>query len=253
MRIHRLLPFAASLLLAACESNPTAPTVNVDELMNQMSGPGITTYSSVALSWLAPAEVPSSYSFSSASCSYAAANQQFDCAPIVVNGFTFSRSYQLLDASGQPLSTPDPMAITAIRSITDVEGTATGPASDPKTLTIDRHEDMTMSGIRGAEHVISGTSRQQFTIAMSGLAFTVSETGSISSLRLPPSSAAAAWPLGGTIVADRLITEPNSDAITAHDVLTFDGTSIMTIAITSSGFTNTCKYNMATLAAPVCT
>jgi hypothetical protein len=254
MRTLRFLPAAAVVLLAACGSNSTSPsaTVDVNALVNQMSTGGGASYSSAALAVSVPgsstaASVPSS---AISSCPYSSADQRFECAPVTTNGLTITRSFALLDASNQPLSTLDPTAVVAIRTITDVKGAL--PASALGTVTINRHDDETLSGIRTSIHTMNGTSTQQTTIVMNSITYSSNETGTTSNLQLPLPTATSPWPTSGTITTDRTITVTPGLTVTSHEVLTFDGTSIVTLTRTSAGSTMTCAIDLSGRILPVC-
>ena len=254
MRTFRILTVAAVVLLAACGSNSTSPTATVDvnALVNQMSGGGIATYSSAALAVSVPgastaASVPTS---ATSSCPYSSTDQRFECAPVTTNGLTITRSFALLDASGQPLSTLDPTAVVAIHTIADVKGTL--PASGLGTVTIDRHDDETMSGIRTSVHTLNGTSTQKTTIVMNSITYASNETGTTTNLQLPAPTATSLWPTSGTITTDRTITVTPGLTITSHEVLSFDGTSIATLTRTSAGSTMSCKIDLSGRILPAC-
>jgi hypothetical protein len=203
---------------------------------------------------MTPATLPTA---GASSCSYTPAAERFDCTPVTVNGLTITRSYQLLDAAGKPLSTPDPMTIAAIRTITDAKGTlAPPPGAPPSTIMIDRHEDATMSGLRTAHHVINGTATQKLDFTIPTGTTSIHETSTTSDLRLPEPTAASKWPLGGTISSDRtmtiVVTGGSNITIVSKDVITFDGTSVMTFTHTQGGTTTTCKLDLAKTLGPVC-
>jgi hypothetical protein len=195
--------------------------------------------------------VPSS---SASSCAFSATDQRFDCAPVTVNGLTITRSYALLDASGHSLSIANPAAIAAIHSITDIKGTLAGTGTTGTSMTIDRHEDATLTDLLATTHVLNGTATQKLDFAASGLTFSSNETSTTANLRLPQPTATTHWPLGGTITTDRTMTVSGlAGTTTSHEVLTFDGTSVMTLTRTSGSVTMTCKFDLSKPAVlPVC-
>jgi hypothetical protein len=254
MRTHRYLTVFAITFLGACaSSDTTSPTVDVNALVDQT---GVAGYAAASLSASVPgvtATVPTS-STGASSCVYSSANQRFECAPVTVNGVTITRSYALLDASGHALSTPNPTAIASIHSITDIKGTMSGTATSAASMTIDRHEDATMSELQAATHVLNGTATQTLSFAASGSSYGSNETSTTANLKIPKPTAASHWPLGGTITTDRIISVGGTAAaIASHEVLAFDGTSVMTLTRTSGGVTMTCKIDLAKPAVmPVC-
>jgi hypothetical protein len=222
-----------------------SPTVDVNALVDQT---GVASYSAAALSAVVPGvtaamPIPSS---SASSCAYSAANQRFDCAPTTMNGLTITRSYALLDASGHSLSVANPTAIVSIHSITDLKGTLTGTGTTGTSMTMDRHDDATLTDIQAATHVLNGTATQKLDFAATGLTFSSNETSTTANLRLPAAAAAAHWPLGGTITTDRTMTITGlPSATTSHEVLTFDGTSVMTLTLTLGTVTTTCRFDLS--------
>jgi hypothetical protein len=247
--------FLTTLALAAscASSDTTSPTVDVNALVDQT---GVATYSAAALSASVPGvtatvPVPSS---STSSCAYSATDQRFNCAPVTVNGLTITRSYALLDASGHSLSISNLAAIASIRSITDIKGTLTGTGTTGTSMTIDRHEDATLTDLLAATHVLNGTATQKLDFVVTGLTFSSNETSTTANLRLPSATAATHWPLGGTITTDRTMTISGlPGATTSHEVLAFDGTSVMTLTRTSGSVTTTCKFDLSKPAVlPVC-
>src|SRR5438034_80046 len=80
---------------------------------------------------------------------------------------------------------------------------STSPTVDG--ITVDRHEDVTMSDLQSAVHVINGASTQKFSFTMGGIAYNSNETSTTANLRLPKPTADVHWPLGGTITTDRTI------------------------------------------------
>jgi hypothetical protein len=254
VRTHGVIIVASGLVLASCTTDATQPTSNVDALLNQMATSGPAIYTNAALSASVPfagaaVALPSP---NTTSCSYQIATQEFDCTPVTVSGITVARTYQLLDASGHPLSIADPTSLASIRAVTNVTGTFV-PASPGaiQSITVNRHEDMTLGGLRTASHVLNGTMTQTLSFGSTTTTpFTSSETSTTSNLVLPSPTAAQKWPVGGTITTDRTLS--SGAVITSHEVLTFNGTSVIAFAHTSGGVTVNCTFNMATTAAPVC-
>lgn len=260
MRPSRILSATLALIVAAgCDSNPTTPEVNVDAMLTQMSGGGIATYSQAATSassaGMGMTASPTLPTASASSCPYNATTKFFVCTPVTSNGITFSRSFQLLDASGVALSTPAPLALASIRSVVDVEGTVT-PASGSQLMTtqITRHEDATLSGIQSASRVLNGSSTQRLSMTGSSFGFVSNDTSTTTNLQLP-SSPDQRYPLGGKIVTNRTVTTSGATTASFHqqEEITFDGTSVMTVKITQGTSIRTCKVNLATPGvAPTC-
>jgi hypothetical protein len=251
MRTIRYLSVAALASLAACASDTTSPTVDVNALVNESA---TTAYSGAAFTAsVGGARVPTA-PMGTSTCGYSSANQRFECEPVTANGVTITRSYALLDANGTPLSALNPAAVASIHTITDMKGTmtTTGPAFNggagtvTMTMTIDRHEDATLSQLQAATHLLNATSTQKTDIAMTGLTISTSETSTTSNLQLPKPTADVHWPLGGTITIDQTMTASDQLAIPpAHEVISFNGTSTMTLTRTQGGLTTTCKIDLS--------
>jgi hypothetical protein len=259
MRLSRLIPaLATAALVAGCDSNPTSPTVDVEATLTQMSSGGIATYSGAAASASTSGGMMTSPSIPAANtsnCPYNPATSFFVCAPVTSNGVSFSRSFQLLDSQGKPLSTPSPLLVAAIRSVIDLDGTITPPqGSQSVTTQITRHEDATLSGIQSASRTLNGNATQRLAMSGSGFAFTSNDTSATANLLLP-SSPDQRYPLGGTITTNRTVTTSGVTTTSVHqsEEIAFDGTSIMTVKITVGANVRTCKVNLATPGvAPTC-
>ncbi len=253
MRPSRYTLLAALALAAFCGSrDTTGSAIDVNVLVDQT---GIAAYSAAALSAAAPGvtaaiPIPSS---STSACAYSIANQRFDCAPTTVKGLTITRSYALLDASGHSLSVANPTAIVSIHSITDLKGTLTGTGPSGPSMTIDRHEDATLTDLQATTHVLNGAATQRLDFATTALTFSSNETSTTANLRLPAVTAATHWPLGETITTDRTMTIAGLSAATSHEVLAFDGTSVLTLTRTSGNVTTTCRFDLSKPAVmPIC-
>ncbi|HET9425783.1 MAG TPA: hypothetical protein VFO55_10460 [Gemmatimonadaceae bacterium] len=256
MRLSRVLAAAtAAFFIAGCDSSPTTPEVNVDAALNQMASSSISGYSTAAMSMPAGAMMPSSTPGSSASsCPYNTTTRFFDCSPVTSNNVTFTRSYQLLDASGTALTTPNPLLVASIRSIIDIEGTIAATGPNPATTEIDRHEDATLSGLQSASRVLNGTATQRVSVTGSSFGFVANDTSTTTGLLLPTTQAQK-YPLGGTIITSGTVSMSGATTSTQthRREISFDGTSVMTVKITIGTSVTTCRINMETPGvAPVC-
>lgn len=263
---RRALPLVASLaalvaLAAGCSSDaPSAPdqgataTLDVGRLFGELTVPAVPVAG--ALPFAAPTvSIP-------ASCPYAAASQTFVCPPFTSGGLTVSLSYALLDAGGKSLSTPDRNAAASMRTVGTVAGTVTLPASSGPggTFTVSQRQELTLSGLLTSTHRLDGTStaRVDGTVTAGGATIPVSTTmtQTIAGLAYPAGAAAGAqqWPASGTITVDATTSTGASAAATTRMVMTFDGTSTVTLTLTSGGTTQRCTLNLASPgAAPSCT
>jgi hypothetical protein len=244
MRRSRIALLA--ILTGCAASDSTSPATDINALVDQMSGSGLASYSTAALqaSGITTGLIPAPTGGSP--CTYSASTQFFDCAPVTLEGMTVTRAYQLLDDSGRPLSVPDPRSVAAIRAVSELKGTpTTGTGVSAVSLTLDRHEDATMTGLLSATHLVNGTATQTATINATGTTITLVEADTTSNLQLPQPTAHESWPLGGSLIANRTVTVGSLAATTSRDVITFEGTSVMTVSHTMSGVTQTCAIDLA--------
>ena len=248
MRYRYLSTLALVALFAACDSgDPVTPQVDIDAALSEIATSGV-TYGSFGMGSTVP--LPSA---SSASCAFDAPTGYFKCPPVTSNGITFGRQFQLLDASGAPLSTISPATVASIRSVTDVEGTLAPTTQVPITIQIQRHDDATLAGVQSTTRMLNGLATQKVTVSGDGAAIILHDTTTTTQLKLP-STPQQHYPLGGTIVSSGAIYDDGAAAETYRIEMIFDGTSVLTVKSTVGGETWTCKVNMANPNAdPVCT
>src|SRR5206468_1576240 len=175
-------------------------------------------------------------------CAYSQADQRFDCAAVTVGGLTFTTSYYVLDATGASLTTANATQAAAVRAVTDVTGTLNVAAAGSSKITINKHSDLTLSGLLSGPRVLNGTSTEHDAITTA--AGTTNTTmnidlASTTSNLVLPSATTTKWPQSGSITSDMTSTfavgSLPSVTTTTHAVLTFNGTSIITIASTIAG------------------
>jgi hypothetical protein len=253
MRFVRLIPVVALGVAAACASDNTGPISNVDGLVDESA---TAAYSSSAMAASVGGSVMPMVPTGTSSCAFSKTNQRFECAPVTRDGITVTRSFALLDASGASLSVAGPTAIASIHTISTMSGTLASSRlsglSTAATMTIDRHEDATLSQLQSPTHVLNGTSTQVTDFVTTGLTVHTDETSTTSNLRLPGPAADVRWPLGGTITTDRTLTGNGLPSQPTREVIAFDGTSIMTVTRTTGGFTSTCRIDLAKPGVPMC-
>lgn len=263
-RVRAMSLALALVALAGCSDSATGPhtipvtPVDVSALVTAASN---TSFNSVARSLvLLPAVVGSP--INTASCPYSSTTQQFVCTPLVRNGITYKTAYQLLDASNHPLSSPNAEALAAVRSITDVDGTASSVSTTTGTVsttTIHSHADNTLSGLLTAKRTLNGltTERDTLSSVFSGLATTlsISATTTVANLDIP--ATATAYPASGTITSDASTSESlgSSTPFTSstHAVITFSGTSSVTIALGIGTTMQHCTLDLAHASSLSCT
>ena len=257
--------FLATIAFAGCRSSDsTGPssgsTVDLSALISEIqAGSGGAAGFMAANGFpatAAPALVPSL-------CLYSASIQGFACPIFTSNGLTISATYFLLDAAGHFQSAPDAATTAAIRTVTDVSGTTKlDQGGTAGTMTLTNHQDMTLSGLLTDTHVLNGTSAMHSDLTLTApgaLHMILDESGVTANVTMPKRGSSTPWPLSGTVANDATTTTqggPQPVVGTTHSVLTFNGTSTVTIVTTitsgSASFTTTCKLNLAGGSTPAC-
>jgi hypothetical protein len=260
LSVTRFAPlFAAAIGMAACSSDsttaPQAPqSPDLTSLMGEMS---LSNMSSAAAT-VAPAAgalLSATPAMTPAACAYSSSAGAFICPAVTVNGLTYTRSYKLYDAAGHLQSHPDANT-AAIETISSVKGTVTvsnSTVASPSTFTVDRTEDMTLSGINTGIHVLNGHAAS----TLSGTVVTNSntiyhsttETEDVSNLVLPKPKSGKHVPESGTITIDATTKfGPNAQQTitsTVHEVITFIGNDRATITVTTGFGTFSCTIDFA--------
>lgn len=258
----RLIPLAASAVLAACSaSSDTSPTsttpLDVSTVLTQASVGDPSSFAGVRTAWALP--TASSTPTLPTSCSYSSADQRFDCAPVTLGGLTFKTSYYILEGTGTSLTTADGALAASVRVVSDVAGTLSAATAGSSQISINKHSDLTLSGLLSGPRVLNGTSTEHD--AVTTTASTVNTTAAIdltstTSNVVLPSSTTTKWPQSGSITSD-LHTAATVGALpplqaSVHSVLTFNGTSVVTIMSTISGLTETCRIDLTGTVGPSC-
>lgn len=253
--IPRLVLWGAiGLIVAGCSDSPTRPSNNTPDLsalLAEISSPTISSATRAVLptgvnEMTLPAIDPGR-------CRYSASTGFFVCPDVVVNGITMTRMFRLIDAAGNSQSKPDAQT-AALETINTVKGTtspAVGFASNG-TVTLNDSSDMTLSGIRTDKHTLNGVSQGKMagTFESNGISIPVNDamTQTIDNLVLPNVRAGQKWPQSGSITIDDTSdfeTIGNTSPVTTHVVMTFNGTSVVTITFTDALGTTTCHFDMA--------
>jgi hypothetical protein len=252
---------AAAMFAAACsassDTSPNNKQLDISTVLTQTSAGDPSAYAGVRTAWALP--TASTSPTLPTSCAYSQADQRFDCAAVTVKGLTFTTSYYVLDASGASLTAPDATLAAAVRAVSDVTGTLDVSAAGSNQITINKHSDLTLSGLLSGPRVLNGASTEHDVITTT--AGTVNTTSNIdlastTSNLVLPSATTTKWPQSGSITSDMNTTTGigSLPSITTkmHSVLTFNGTSIITIAMTISGQTLTCRVDLSGVTGPVC-
>jgi hypothetical protein len=252
-RATSIITLAAGL--AACGSDsataPRGPTVPPD-VSALVTASANSTFGGLARSLVAVPGV-ASVPINTAACPYTASANAFVCAPVTTNGITYKASYQLLDAGGHPLSVADGATLAAVRTIIDVDGTASFVSTTTANVTattIHSHSDNTLSGLLTTKHVLNGTTADRDTLSTvgNGLATKIAVTATTTVANLDIPTAAGAYPATGTITSDASTTVglgTSTFATTTRAVVTFNGTSVVSITLGIGSTTERCTFDLA--------
>lgn len=250
MSIRPALTVLAIMVVAACSDSPTAPSSNTPDiaaLLAEMSPASVSAASSLAGGDLT---VSGSVFLDPGHCTYSASTGWFGCPTVTTNGLTFTGMYRLIDASGNPQPNPDGQT-SAIETKTSISGqvTSTFGGNPPATGTysINSISDQTLSNLRATNHVLNGVSTTTINGSIQFATTTIpiddTQKTTISSLILPNASKGQQWPLSGTITVDEM---PNSATeFLIRTVITFNGTSVVTLTMTTAFGTTTCHFDLA--------
>jgi len=239
-------------ILSACSGDSTAPKVpeiTLDTLFNEVGSVATFGAGGLALGGGMPstAVLPKA-----GACPYNSSNKRFECPATTANGLTVTMYYQLLDASNNPLSSFDATKVAAIHTVSDVSGAMASPVGSPlSAITLTGHDDGTISGLLTTTHTLSSTGTTTETFTANGVTFNIS-TAQTTNLQFLKTGTPNQYPKG-TMSMDITSSSTGTPVRTSHITMTFDGTSKMTMVLTSGGFTETCTLDMANpSSAPSC-
>jgi hypothetical protein len=253
-------------ILGACSDTSSTvapvqpPTIDVGKLLDALSFADVSAF--VGLRGLlgtpstgaSPAIIPSV-------CAYRAGTQSFVCPASTVGGLAYTTSYFLYNGSSQPQSAVDPTTTASIRALINATGTTTIPATNGigGTMVVTRRADLTLSGLQTAARVLNGTTTEHDDVTTTGALgarSAIDLTSTSTNVVLPLETAVSRWPLSGTLTSDVVaattIAPLPAVNTTAHAVLTFNGTSLVTVVTNVSGLVKTCRIDLAGGASPVC-
>ena len=246
---------AAGMAAGACSDNPTGPgssTPDLSALLAEMSPSSISAATTFAMSNAGPMMVVHA-PFDPSLCAYSTDTGFFVCPTRTTDGLTITSMYRLIDAAGNTQSQLTNQT-SAIETKMTVKGTPSSqsPLSTGGPMTLDESSDMTLSGIHSDTHILDGVSTTTMTgsFDVGGTTVPINTTmaQTTTDLVLPKGSAGQRWPQSGTIAFDEtsnlLSVDPNAPE-TTHLVMTFNGTSVVTVTITDAFGTSTCHFDMA--------
>jgi hypothetical protein len=253
LRLSALVAIVA--LAGACSDSSTGPTTlqpaDLGQVLAELQPSSLAALNSqISAAPIAglSAPVPSS-------CTYDATSKSFLCPNVSVTGVTVTRSFTLLDASGNAQSQFDQATTAAVRLKTTFAGTV---ASGGTTLAIDQQQDATLSGLLSGVHTLDATSLGHVngTVGNGTTTMPINSTiaTTITSLVLPRTTTGAdRFPASGTIAVNTTTTLGALPAFTQSATITFNGTSKAAVAVTTNGHTVTCTVDLAAQSAPFCT
>ena len=266
-----LIAALAAALVAGCGSDsPNAPTtqqqhtLDVAAILSQMSIGRVSSVPGAAtvLSLPTPLGVPT---IALSACPFSASTQGFTCPTVNSAGLAFDISYFLYDAAGHAQSVADASTTASVRTVVDTKGTTNVPATNgvSGSVVIADHSDMTMSGLLTPPHTLNGNGTSHYDLTLTGttaLHAVIDMTSATKNVVLPTESdtSSTVFPLSGTITTDsRTVTSIASlgtIAVTAHSVITFNGTSKATIVYMTSlsASVTTCTVDLTGKSPPVC-
>jgi len=254
---NTLTLIGAAVVLGACSESPTSPSSSVPDvaaLLAEMNPASVT-----AAADLSGTPVGGDFNrlpgADPINCTYSAASGWFVCQAVTINGLTFSEKYRLIDAAGNSQSKPDART-SALETQTSLSGTLSSSGSDgstpvTSTYTLNSSSDETLSGIRSDKHTLNGTSlttikgTAQFGTTTLTIDDAVHET--TNDLVLPNAKLGQKWPQSGTIVIESSSTNPGDPSLTndSRAVITFNGTSVVKMTLTSGADTITWCFDLA--------
>lgn len=250
IRLPRSSAFVALavILLASCSERIVAPPpqATLDSLLLDLNSGA--TYAASGVGLLG-APVPSSSSNAPAPCEYQADTQRFVCPTFVTPfGTEISRWFQLLDASGTPLSHYDRATVAAVKTVVDIVSNRpmpAGPGMPAGTVHETTHSEQVLSGLLTNARTLNGTSHSTMTMTVGTYAprtFTVSQA--TTNLVLPTEP--GGYPKSGSVTTE--VTAPDftgTGTFTRTMTMTFNGTSIVTLTVTMNGTTSTCQVDLS--------
>lgn len=245
--------FAAGASLACSSGTAPRSTPTVDALLGLMSIPSLAA-SAASISTTSTAGYGVRSPAAAATCTFESATSSYICPAFTSNGITTSYRFTMLDAAGHPRARFDG-STDGLRLVKTVSGTVRVDSDGEAIvdLVIQRQEEMTLTGIRSGQLVLNGTAdgESNGTIGLGAGKSAVSSTEHqvTADIVFPPPSPDTPWPRSGTITNDltNTTTPSGQQSLTTsyRTTIEFDGTSIVTLTITTSGGNTSCKVDLS--------
>jgi hypothetical protein len=244
----------AAVAFAACSDSPTSPSSGAPDiaaLLSEMSPASLGIALGLASS--IGGDLTRFPTSDPGKCSYSSATGFFVCPTVTSGSLTFTSMYRLIDAAGNSQSKPDGLT-SAIETKTTISGTISstvpGSTETSGSYTIDGVTDHTLSGIRSDTHVLNGGSTMivqgSIQVGTTTIPIDDKQTETTSNLVLPSAKKGQRWPQSGTITIDE-VSNPSDPQLadTNHVVITFNGTSVVTLTLSNAFGTFTCHFDLA--------
>jgi hypothetical protein len=216
--------FLLCAALAACaDITPPLRFTTVDYVMAESSG-ALSGFASFVTP-LSPAAPGPPFS---STCPYDATSKMFECELVTSQGRTYSLSFQLLDAAGQPLASWDSTLVDGVRTVKASDGPYL--LYDPLSVRSDR----TIHGLLDGNRIVDGRDSTMAVTKIMDVSTTVTDVIEFSGFRPRVRNLPGSVPTGGTITFRKPFGETS--------VLTFNGTANVQWVKTASGVTNTCNW-----------
>ena len=243
----RLVILAFVAVASGCSDSPADPrgsqSPELAQVLQQMSLPAVAG----AVGAFAPVSMPALAAAVPSQCVHESASGSFVCPPVNFSGITVSRSFTLFDAAGASQSSFVPTTTAAVRTHTTARGTLTGGAM---SLVLDEEDTMTLSGLLTSANTLDGVSNARMSgsygSGSSTLPFTMTTATTIARVVLPkPSGGERSYPMSGTVTVDNTTTTSTLAPTSTRLVMTFNGTSVVDVVMTSFGVTRHCTVDLA--------
>ena len=246
---------AAAAFATACSDSPTGPVVGEAPELSQVLSELQPASLAPLASQISAAPITGLDAPNPSSCTYESSTQRFVCPNVAITGITVSRSFTLLDASGNPMSQYDRTATAAVRMMSSFAGTVTSGAS---SVTVDQTQDVTLSGLLTGVRTLNGTALGHLAgtigngTTTTAIASTINTT--ITNLVLPQSSTGPdRFPKSGVIAVATTSSIGALPSFTTNVSITFNGTSKASVVVTGGGATTSCTVDLSAQTATICT